>query len=468
MPSSAASRAERKRLSPMGNEALFREKGVWRAIIALVVPSVLTILIMVVYNIADMFFISMLGDDDQVAAVAVVGPIFSLATAVATMIGAGGCAVIARTLGAGDREQARTLSSLCIWAAIGFGAVFSLLLLSATAPILRLLGATENLIPHAGTYMRILALGSPLMLFTLAMASTIRAEGIILPGMLSNMAGTVTNPLLDPLLILSFRMGVAGAALATVLGNLVSSVMLVFAMRKHASAMVFSPWYAIRKPVLLLHILAVGLPNGISSILSGLASTFSNRLLNAYGSGAIAAMAAAGRSVLVITMVQMGICIGVSPLLAYNYGARDRTRLRESLQKTALLTAGFGFLSAAGCWFGREHLLALFLKDAANLALGSRFLFWLILASPFLGFFYLSSNYLQAAGKAFQATLVSVLRQGVLLIPALYLMHDLFGLTGIAAAHTAADFGSILAASVLGLRGYRQIAAADHAGKSSN
>ena len=177
---------------------------------------------------------------------------------------------------------------------------------------------------------------------------------------------------------------------------------------------------------------------------------------------------AAWRSVLVITMVQMGICIGVSPLLAYNYGARDRTRLRESLQKTALLTAGFGFLSAAGCWFGREHLLALFLKDAANLALGSRFLFWLILASPFLGFFYLSSNYLQAAGKAFQATLVSVLRQGVLLIPALYLMHDLFGLTGIAAAHTAADFGSILAASVLGLRGYRQIAAADHAGKSSN
>ncbi|MBQ3756305.1 MAG: hypothetical protein II873_04245 [Oscillospiraceae bacterium] len=154
--------------------------------------------------------------------------------------------------------------------------------------------------------------------------------------------------------------------------------------------------------------------------------------------------------------------IVVSALLAYNYGARDSARLRESLQKTALLTAGFGFLSAAGCWLGREHLLALFLKDAANLALGSRFLFWLILASPFLGFFYLSSNFLQAAGKAFQATLVSVLRQGVLLIPALYLMHDFFGLTGIAAAHTAADFGAILAASVLGLRGYRQIAAADN------
>ncbi|MBQ9686440.1 MAG: MATE family efflux transporter [Oscillospiraceae bacterium] len=446
----------------MGSETLFRDKPVWRAIIALAVPSVLTILIMVVYNIADMFFISMLGDDDQVAAVAVVGPIFSLATAVATMIGAGGCAVIARTLGAGDREQARTLSSLCVWAAIGFGAVFTLLLLTATDPILRLLGATENLIPQAGTYMRILALGTPLMLFSLAMASTIRAEGSIMPGMISNMAGTVTNLVLDPLFILAFRMGVAGAALATVLGNLVSSVMLVRAVRKHASAMAFSPRYSLRQPALLLHILAVGLPNGVSSILSGLASTFSNRLLNAYGSGAIAAMAAAGRSVMVITMVQMGICMGVSPLLAYNCGAGNRSRLREALQKTAALALGFGLVSGIACFFGREVLIGLFLKDTANLTLGSRLMTWLILASPFLGFYYLSSNFLQAAGKAFQATLVSVLRQGVLLIPALYLMHALFGLTGIAAAHTAADFGAILAASVLGLRGYRQIAAADH------
>ena len=442
----------------MGNEALFRDKPIWRAILSLVGPSVLTILIMVIYNIADMFFIGMLGDDDQVAAVAVVGPVFSLATAVATMIGAGGCAVIAKTLGEGAREKAKTMASLCIWAAICLGAVFTVILLLATNPLLRLLGATENLLGYAGAYMRILAVGSPLMLFSVSMASAVRAEGIVMQGMLSNMAGTITNLVLDPLFILGFRMGVTGAALATVLGNLAASLLLCLTMHKRSAIMKFSPRYALMEPMLLLHILAVGLPNGVSSILSGLASTFSNRLLNAYGSGAIAAMAAAGRSVMVITMVQMGICMGVSPLLAYNYGAGNHTRLRETLQKTAALALGFGLVSGLACFFGREALVGLFLKDTDNLALGGQLMTWLIVASPFLGFYYLSSNFLQAAGKAFQATLISVLRQGALLIPCLYLMHRFFGLTGIAAAHTVADFTAIIAASVLGLREYRKTA----------
>ncbi len=166
-------------------------------------------------------------------------------------------------------------------------------------------------------------------------------------------------------------------------------------------------------------------------------------------------MAAAGRSVMVITMVQMGICIGVSLLLAYNYGAGNRSRLREALLKTAALALGFGLVSGVLCFFGRDALIGLFLKDTANLALGSRLMTWRILTGPFLGFYYLSSNYLQAAGTAFQATLISVLRQGVLLIPALYLMHRFYGLTGIAAAHTAADCTAILAASALELREYR-------------
>jgi putative MATE family efflux protein len=306
--------------------------------------------------------------------------------------------------------------------------------------------------------MRILAVGSPLMLFSISMASAVRAEGIVMQGMLSNMAGTITNLVLDPLFILGFRMGVTGAALATVLGNLAASLLLCLTMHKRSAIMQFSPRYALMEPALLLHILAVGLPNGISSILSGLASTFSNRLLNVYGSGAIAAMAAAGRSVMVITMVQMGICMGVSPLLAYNYGAGNRVRLRETLQKTACLALGFGLVSALACFVGRDALIGLFLKDKDNLALGGQLMTWLIVASPFLGFYYLSSNFLQAAGKAFQATLISVLRQGALLIPCLYLMHRFFGLTGIAAAHTVADFTAIIVASVLGLREYRKTA----------
>lgn len=441
----------------MGNEALFRDKPVWKAIFSLAVPSVLTILIMVIYNMADMFFIAMLGDDTQVAAISVVGPVFSLANAVATMLGAGGCAVIANFLGAENHEDAKTVCSLCVWAAILFGAVFTSSMLIATEPILHFLGATEDMLGFAGTYLRVLAIGSPLMLFSITMASVVRAEGLILPGMVSNMAGTIANILLDPILILRFHMGVIGAALATVFGNLLASVLLIFFIRKKSAILTVSPKPGLRKPGLFLHTAAVGLPNGISSVLSGFASTFSNRILSAYGSGVIAAMAAAGRATMVITMIQMGICMGVSPLLAYNYGARNTPRLKEILAKTAALTFCFGLIATAGCFAGRDLLIGLFLKDAANAEIGKQMMFWLLIASPLLGFYYLSSNFLQAAGNALLATVISVLRQGALLIPCLYGMHALLGLTGVAAAHTVSDVGSVMAALLCLLLQYRKI-----------
>ena len=441
----------------MGNEALFRDEPIWKAIFYLAIPSVLTILIMVIYNMADMFFIAMLGDDTQVAAIAVVGPVFSLATAVATMLGAGGCAVIANYLGAGERENAQTVGSLCVWTSILFGLLFTASMLTETDSILRYLGATEDMMGFAANYMRTLAVGSCLMLFSVVMASVVRSEGLILPGMLSNMAGTVTNIILDPVFILWLNMGVIGAATATVIGNLVASAMLIFFICKQSRILTLSPKPAMRKPSLLFHTAAVGLPNGISSVLSGFASTFSNQILSVYGSGVIAAMAAAGRATMVITMIQMGICMGVSPLLAYNYGAKNLPRLREALIKTAGLTIGFGIIATVGCVSGRDALIGLFLKDTANVEIGKQMMFWLLIASPLLGFYYLSSNFLQAAGNAFFATIISILRQGALLIPCLYGMHALLGLTGVAAAHTVSDILSVGISAVLLIFQYRRL-----------
>ena len=441
----------------MNNEALFRDKPVWKAIFSLAIPSVLTILVMIVYNMADLFFIGMLGDDTQVAAIAVVGPVFSLATAVATMLGAGGCAVIARFLGEGQRENAQSVGSLCIWGAILFGAIFTAIILLATSPILHLLGATADMMGFAAQYMRTLSIGSCLMLFSVVMASVVRSEGMIIPGMLSNMAGTVTNILLDPLFILVFGMGVTGAAIATVIGNGVASLLLVVNIRKKSAILTFSPKPALRRPGLLFHTAAIGLPNAVSSLLSGFASTFSNQILSLYGSGVIAAMAAAGRATMVITMVQMGICMGMSPLLAYNYGAKNLPRLKEILTKTLILSTGFGLFATVGCFLGRDAILGMFLKESSNVEAAKQMMFWLLIASPLLGIYYLGSNFLQAAGKALQATVISVLRQGLLLIPCLYIMHYLLGLVGAAAAHTIADVVAVCTALWCMLRQYRAL-----------
>ena len=441
----------------MGNEKLFRDEPVWKAICKLAVPAVFTILIMVLYNMADMFFIGMLGNDTAVASISVVGPVFSLATAVSTTLGAGGCAVLANALGAGDQKKAQAAGSMCVWASLLFGAVFAVVSISAAVPLLRLLGATEDMMPDASAYLRTLAAGAPLMLFSQSIASTIRGEGIIIRPMVNNIAGTVTNLILDPLFILVMRTGVTGAALATVLGNLAACALHVRTIRTKAKAIRFDFRPALRQMRLLPQILFLGLPNGLSSILAGLTSTFSNQLLGAYGTGAIAAMAAAGRSSMVISMVQMGVCLGVAPMLAYNYGARNIHRLKEVLVKTGILTVSFGLIATVGCFAGRDFLVGLFLKDAENTRMAKSFLVWLLLASPLYGLHSLSSNFLQAAGNAFLATVISVLRQGALLIPALFLFHAVVGLAGIGIAHFASDILAVAIGVVILLRQVRRL-----------
>lgn len=439
----------------MKNEDLFRDKPVWSAIFSLAIPSCITILIMVIYNMADMFFIGMLGDTAQVAAVSIVSPMFSLVMAAATMLGIGGCSVIASAIGAGKTEEAKTFSSLCCMASVLFGILCAIVMLSVTDTILQVLGANEEIMAPARAYMRTLALGAPFMLFSTGFASILRAEGAIKEGLIGNMVGTVLNIILDPLFILVLHQGVTGAAVATVIGNVVSSGCYLYYIVKKASALSVHPKYAIKKPVAIFHILAVGLPNGVSSLLSGFASTFSNQLLSGYGTNAIAAMAAAGKATMLITMIQMGICIGVQPLMAYNYGAGNQKRLKEVLKKLGILTFIFGVVVTAGCFLARHTLIGLFLKDADAATMGENLVIFLVLASPIVGFYYLSTSFLQASGSALPATIVSVLRQGGILIPCLYLMERLMDFTGIAAAHTIADVLSTVIAVAVCLEQYR-------------
>lgn len=421
------------------SQELFQDKPVWTAIFTMAVPSCVTILIMVFYNMADMFFIGQLGDAAQVAAISVVGPVFSLVTAAATMLGVGGCSVMAKAAGEGKTEEAKTCGSLCFYAAAVFGISCTVVMLAATNPILGLLGANAEIIGFAGSYMRILAVGAVMMLLSTTLGSLLRADGAIKEGLIGNMLGTVLNIVLDPLFIFVFRMGVAGAAAATVIGNTVSALYYVIYIMKKGQLLCIKPAYAIRRPRALFHIMGVGLPNGISSILSGLAATFSNNLLIAYGTGAVAAMAAAGRATMIITMLQMGICMGVQPLLAYNYGARNLPRIKETVKKLSILTFTLGAAATFGCILLRRSLIGMFLKEAAARRMGEQLIVYLVLASPVIGFYYLATNALQASGNAVTASLVSLLRQGLLLIPALFVMNYFVGFAGIALAHTVAD-----------------------------
>ncbi|WP_295342706.1 MATE family efflux transporter [uncultured Subdoligranulum sp.] len=433
----------------MQSERLFKEAPVWQAIGALVGPSVLSVLVMIIYNMTDLFFIGLLQDTALTAAVAVVGPVFTLASAGATVLGMGGCAVVAGSLGAGDRQDARCVSSLCGWCALLTGVLLAVVLNLFCEPILYLLGTNAEILPYATHYLRILALGAPAMIFSVSAATLLRADGAIRRGLVGNLAGSLTNILLDPLFILAFGWDIAGAAAATMLGNLVASGLYLHHILRRSDALSLRPADALRCPSRLGRVLTLGLPNGVSSLLSGLAGSFSNRLLAAYGTNALAAMAAADKSAMVVTLVQMGICMGLQPLLSYNVGGRNLPRLRAVLSRSLGLTVGFGTLFSLFCLLAQRPLIGLFLSDPEAVFLARQLLPWLLAGSPLLGLYYLGINFLQAAGYAGSATLLSALRQGVLLVPALYGFHHLLGLPGLAAARAATDLFSAAIALLL-------------------
>ena len=441
----------------MQNEAVF-QKSAWKAIFSLSIPSLISIVVMMLYNMADMYFVGWLGDYTQVAAVSLAMPVYSILMAVSTMIGNGGCTKIAQALGQRDEQKVRCYSALCVWSSIAFGILFAVFCFLFCTPLLTFLGANEEMSGYTRSYLLILTAGAPAILLNHSIGGALRGEGEIKAGMLGGMLATIANIILDPLFIIVFRLGVGGAALATVLGNVIAVIYYFLYKTKSRTNCIIEirPAYA-HDLKALGSILSLGLPNAISSILSGFAGTFSNRILVGYGTAAVAAMAAAGKSIMVVTMVQMGICMGIAPLLAYCYGAKDYGRLKEVLQKVLFLTVGLGTALTIVIFFGREWVIGLFIKDASVISLGAYLVTFQIITGPFIGIYYLATNFLQATGNAPGASVASALRQGLLLIPLLYLLSGLFGLEGLAMAHPAADSISVLITSALAIYYYRKI-----------
>lgn len=322
----------------MQNEAIF-QKSVWKAVFSLSIPSLISIVVMMFYNMADMFFVSWIGDYSQVAAVSLAMPAFSILMAVSTMIGIGGCTKIAQALGQHDREKVHSYSALCVWTSIVFGILFALFCFVFCNPLLRFLGTNEEMWDYTRNYLLILAAGAPIILLNHSLGGALRGEGEIKAGMLGGMLATTANIILDPVFIIVLKLGVSGAAIATVLGNAIAVIYYFLYKAKSKTGCIIELRLSYARDMKALgSILALGLPNAISSISSGFAGTFSNQILVGYGTAAVAA----GKAIMITSMIQMGICMGIQPLLAYCYGSGDYRRLKEIIQKVTLLTMLLG------------------------------------------------------------------------------------------------------------------------------
>lgn len=436
---------------------LFESDNLWASIFKMVGPTLIAIMVMLLYNMADMVFVGQTGETAQVAAVSVVGPVFNIIMAVAMLISGGGTVIISRDLGAKELEHAKMVASLCTWSAIVFGVISGAVIIALNGPLLRFLGATPDMELYAKQYMLILAAGAPFLLVTNMLGQVLRAEGAVKEALIGNLSGTFLNIILDPVFILLLHMGVVGAAIATVIGNVVGTIYYVFYMKKKAVVLNAKLRYALKKPLYIFSVMALGLPNAISTFLAGFANSFANQLLSKYGSDAIAANAAAGRVNLIIVMILMGICMGTQPLISYNYGAGNIKKLSGVIKRLVILTVATGAVTAVLVVALRRPVIALFLKDTAVALTAESILMILMISSPFLGFFYLATNFLQATGKAMHATIISALQKGVLLIPLLFILEYLYGFTGIRLAYVVADFGAVIISCIFMAVGWKRI-----------
>lgn len=440
----------------MKSTAFFEKGSVWKAIFKMSLPTIAVMLVTIIYNMADLIFVGQTGDAAQVAAVSLASPFFLLQMTLGTLIGGGGCTAISTALGARDTARVKACSGACAALCLMSGVLLGGAMLLLPDAFLRLFGADSATWQFTKDYLLVLAVGTPAVVFSSAFANLVRAEGAVKEAVLFNGLGTVTNIVLDPILISGCKMGVQGAAAATVLGNLFSAAALLCYLRRGHTALTLNPKHAFRSKKVFLQVLGLGVPGSISNLLMGMTNTITNNIAIRYGAGIVAAMGVGGKAGMIVAMIEMAFCLGVQPMIAYNYGAGNTARTREIVRKTGLLVILTGTALTALCYALRMPIARLFLQDEALLAQSTHIMTIGLLGMPLLGLYYLSVNDLQSVGLALRATVLSAFRQGLCYAPMLLLLHGLCGMEGMFWASPVTDLVSAVLAVLLLIRAQKQ------------
>lgn len=416
------------------------EGPIVKTIFKLALPVVMGMMVQVLYNLVDTFFVGQLGDPNQLAAANITTPIFMIMMAIAGIIGTGAASYISRCLGKKDYDSANKTISTGIGIVVGLGAIVTVLGMVFMSPLVTALGASKEVYPFAYSYSFVLFIGSIPIMCSFSLGQLLRSEGAAMPSVIGMMLGTLTNIILDPIFIFGFNMGIQGAAIATVIGNAVG---LGY----------YAIYYATGRSVVKIavknigfdkkiwgQIWAIGTPASISQLLLSVAMVISNNMAAAYGDTVVAGMGVANKIMTIGTFIFIGFAAGCQPLVGFNYGAQKYGRVKEIIQKAMLITCGIG--AALFVVFGifANGLIGFFANGMPEVvdkgAIILRALMWSLLV---LGPQMLASTTVQALGKAKASLLLSVARQGLLFIPLLFLLNHLFAFGGLIYALPIAD-----------------------------
>lgn len=426
------------------NKELFESAPVPKAVAVMAIPTMISMLVVVIYNMADTFFIGQTGDPMQVAAVSLATPVFMVFMALGNLFGIGGSSAISRALGEHKIERARNISSFCCYGSLGLGVIMALIFIVGMNGILKLIGASANTIEYARDYLTYIAVGGPFIMFGTAFGNILRGEGAAKESMIGNMIGTVTNIVLDPIMILWLDWGVIGAAIATVIGNVAASAFyLQYFLRKKSGLSINIKDFKMGDRI-ASSVAAIGIPASLNNILMSCANIVLNQVLISYGDTPVAAMGVASKVNMLVVLLQIGLCSGIQPLIGYNYGARNKKRLLKVFRFTGLCAVTLGTVLTILMVLTRQTLIQVFIDDVDVIAYGIQMVVALQISGPVIGILFLCINTIQGMGKALPSLILTVCRQGLVFIPMIYALDRLFGLNGVIYAQSVSDFISII------------------------
>lgn len=445
------------------NKILFETTPIPRALASLAVPTIISQLIVMIYNLADTFFIGQTNDPYKVAAASMAYVLFFMLNALANLFGIGGGSLISRLLGVDKREDAKAVGVFSFYGTILVTVLYCIICYFGMAPILRWMGASDNTIGFASDYtLWVVVIGGLPATLSMAMSHLLRSEGHGSKASFGLSMGGILNILLDPLfmfVLLPDGQEVTGAAVATMCSNLVALLyycVIYYRIRK-SSILSVSPKYLPASFPYMGQIFSVGFPSALSTVLVCVAIMFTNNLTASHGDIPVAAMGIVKKVEMLPHNVGTGLCQGMIPLIAYNFAAANYQRMTATIRTARLYGLIFTSLCIVVFEVFASGIAYLFIQDQETVELTTSFLRIMCLATPLTICNFHMCYTLQAMGKGTESLILSACRQGIFHIPLLFLLHACFGLYGIIWTQLAADACTLILSLFLYRRIVRQL-----------
>ncbi len=433
---------------------LFERTPIPKAVFTLAIPMVVSSLVMVLYNLADTYFVGMLNDPIQNAAVTLAAPVLLAFNAVNNLFGTGCSSMMSRALGRKDYDTVKRSSAFGFYCSVFAGILFSLLCSVFAPQLIRMLGADEGTYAATFDYMKWTVMcGAAPAILNVVMSYMVRAEGAAFHASIGAMSGCILNMILDPFFILPWglNMGAAGAGCATFISNCVACAyyFVLLAVKRGNTFVCISPkWFSLRRDI-VAGVCAVGIPASIQNLLNVTGMTIMNNFTAGFGADAVAAMGISYKLYMIPIQVQWGCAQGIMPLVSYNYGSGNMKRMKQSILFTIRLLVPAMAVMMLIYYMAAGPMIGAFMKNETIIAYGTRFLRGFCLGMPFMCMDFLGVNVFQALGKGKVAFVFAILRKIVLEIPLLVVLNALFPLYGLSYAQAVTEMALAVASVVM-------------------